>query len=153
MTVTCQELSAAEHMKRILQSLFLVLALAGCSNEQPTSYRASAEVDSFLITVEMVPLHPFLNEYTKHIEIRRASRTPISFDLSDPGGFTSLYVVDAGERILVLDGLANGKAVDKNSGNASEIDPSTVPSDFAERNNGAFKFADSPAEYRWVRAL
>lgn len=141
------------HMKRILQFFFLVLAVVGCSNEKPQSYRANAQVDGFQITVEMAPSHPFLNEYKKHIEIKRASKTLASFDLSDPGGFATLYVVVAGERMLVLDGLMNGKVIDKNSGSASEIDPSTVPSDFSERNIGVFKFAESPHGYRWVSAL
>lgn len=145
-----QERPVTEHMKRIRQSLFLALALAGCSNEEPVSYRANADVDGFLITVEMAPSHPFLNEYTKHVEIQRASKTLASFDLSDPGGFATLYVVDAGDRLLVVDGLMNGRVIDKNSGSATGIDPSTVPRDMSERNIGVFKFTDSTNGYSWI---
>jgi hypothetical protein len=148
-----QDRPVTDHMKRILKSLFLALAFAGCSIEKPVSYNAIAEVDGFLITVEMAPSHPFLNEYTKHVEIQRSSKTVASFDLSDPGGFATLYVVDAGERMLVVDGLMNGKAIDKNSGSATEIDPSTVPEDFSKRNIGVFKFVDAPDGYRWIRAI
>ena len=129
---------------------FFALAVVGCCNEKPQTYRANAEVDGFPITVEMAPSHPFLNEYTKHVEIKRASKPLASFDLSDPGGFTTLYVVVTGERMLVIDGLMNGRVIDKNSGSAYEIDPSTIPHDFSERNNGVFKFVESPNVYQWA---
>lgn len=136
---------------RGLFSFLLAVVVAGCGNDNPETYMAEAGVKGFDISVEVSSLHPTLNEYSKHVEVRRDAIALASFTLSDPGGFTPVYVVDDGERLLIVDGLVNGKAIDKKSGMTTEVNAASIPKDFPERSLGQFRFVDSPEGYTWVR--
>ena len=132
--------------------LFLLLAccLTSCGKSEPVTRYADATVGPFVILVELTSAHPFLNEYEKRVEIRRGAVSIATFSLVDPGGFAAVYIVEQKGRLLIVDGLVNGKVIDKDSGRAIDVNPVTVPDDFTERNVGQFRFVETAAVYQWV---
>ncbi|MFP5393138.1 MAG: hypothetical protein ACLGI6_16590 [Gammaproteobacteria bacterium] len=141
---------------RALCLSFIVLIVAACNNAQPevklesTTYRAHADVRGIGITVTLVPSHPFQHEYEKRIEIRKGGDPVTSFSLNDPGGFASIYVIDEGDRLLVVDGLSNGKAIDRKTGGVHDVQPNALPADFDMHNLGRFSFVDTGNGYGWI---
>jgi hypothetical protein len=71
--------------------------------------------------------------------------------LASPNGYTVIKPTStAGKEILIVDGLLNGRAIDKLSDKVTEIAPDRLPKDFQEKNLGQFRFTNAPEGYKWV---
>ena len=135
---------------RFLFFLFASVLLLGCAENQPKSYRTQTNIGELTISVELLASHPFLDEHDKRVNIKKGGEHLVSFSAPDTGGFSSIYVFEDGGQLLVVDGLANGKAIDQSSGVVSEIDPDKIPWDIPERSLGQFSFVEGAVGYKWV---
>jgi hypothetical protein len=133
--------------------LALALILSACSQDKPPAppaLAARAVVEGFDISVQTVSTHPMLNEHQERIDIRKDAKPVASLTLTDPGGFSTVYVIDDGRRLLVIDGLDNGVAIDKTSLQAGDFDPKSIPHDAPAKGLGRFAFAGEPTTWQWI---
>ena len=116
-------------------------------------YTAETTVDDCKIHVTLYRLHPFLAEYRKVLQINRKGKQLIEKEFIDSGGLASFYFLRQGNRIVIVDGVLEGFALEPSTGTITDVDRDLIPKDFDDTSFGRFMFgydAQGQWQYGWV---
>lgn len=90
----------------------------GTYGENPV-HRCETTIEGYHIVIELHRTHPFLSEHNKHIKITSPNGILVmSETFVNPGGLTSMYFFDEDNHLIIIDGMADGISINKESGEA-----------------------------------
>lgn len=120
-------------------------------DKNEVAYSANTTIDGYVFQVTLFRNHPMLAEYRKLLQVKRAEKLILEREFFDTGGLASFYFLRRGDRIVVLDGLRDGFVLEIPTGEISEIDLDSIPTEFPAESFGRFMFVNQPDHsYRWV---
>lgn len=139
---------------RLLLAIVLAAILCACERvdvrAEPPVEEACATVAGLDIAVRLEQSHPTQAEHRKSVQIRAGQQQVAAFSMIDPGGFATVYVLDDGPRLVVVDGLANGVVIRKADRHVADVVPQDLPKGWPAGAAGHFAYGGDPERYRWI---